>query len=80
MGAFSQQSSSAHLTQFVKGSLNQCVLVDALTAYSLYTPRDYKRCVCYSWSTDLDNCLTAIASATEASSQEDSALMTASTN
>lgn len=62
MGPFSDESSSVRSQYFMKGSENQCVLTSALTGYSLYTQRDYQRCVCYSWSTDLDNCITPLPS------------------
>lgn len=61
MGRFSDKGNTNFPEQFIKGTEeNTCSLQSTLTGYTLYSTRDYKRCVCNSWSTDPSTCLTAV--------------------
>jgi len=69
MGEFSDQGANVYPQYFTKGVTNKCQLASLyeITGYSLYSSRDYKRCVCNNWSDDLANCLVALVSPSSAS-------------
>lgn len=56
MGAFDTDSSSYVKQYFSKGTDGECELSQKLTEYSMYTPDDYKRCVCDSWDSTSSSC------------------------
>jgi len=40
-------------------------MTETTTGYSLYSTRDYMRCVCDAWGQDIDNCLVAVPDPTD---------------